>query len=430
MLFRRTLLAIVLLLCVDASCALAGELKLSPPDLSQPETIVRLPGPIEDVEVGAGGRLLLLHLKSLQQLAVFDVSLAKVVKYIPLPSNDVALAAGATKLFIGIRSEQQIKTYDLSTFKEEASTASPVGGIGKLAMGAQSIAPLFLVSERDAKKSWVIAPKTMKAKPMPWEGWRGGAWGPTDVNVSFDGSTVAVAGGGWAGIEIASIGKRQVLSSATGSYTKGTPLLAGNGSLVFTGDKKIVRRDLASEVTNIEGKPVPALDPNYSVALREYKGEASLTVFANSDPKRLFEIRDVPELNTKSRLSLEKRIMLIPAAEVLVTVGEGSEHLVLRPFDLAKSLEEANVDYLFVESSPKTSVAKGEQYKYQVVVRSRAGGVKLSLESGPENMALSESGELSWSVPRTFKNDAVSVIIQLTDNSNETAFHTFRIAVD
>lgn len=430
MIFRRTLFAIALLFWMGALFVQADELKLSPPNLSQPETIVRLPGPIEDIEVGAGGRLLILHLKSLQQLAVFDVSLAKVVKYIPLPSNDVSYAAGARKLYIGIRDDQKIRRFDLSNCKEEKSTSVPIGGIGRLAIGATSVAPLFLFSERDARKSWVIDPATMKAKPMSWEGWRGGAWGPTDASVSFDGSTIAVAGGGWAGIEIASIGKRQVTSSATGSYTRGTPLLAGNGALVFTGDQKIVRRDLASEVKTIEGTPFPALDTNYSLALRTYKGESSLTVFTNGDPKRLFEIRDIPELNTKSRLPLHQRVMLIPAAEVLVTVGEGSDHLILRPFDLAGSLEQADIDYLFVESSPGPSVVKGRRYEYQINVRSRAGNVKLSLESGPKKMALSESGELTWDVPPSFKNDSVSVIIQITDDSNQTAFHTFRIAVD
>ena len=180
----------------------------------------------------------------------------------------------------------------------------------------------------------------------------------------------------------------------------------------------------------MEGSPAPALDANYSVALRTYKEESSLAVFAHSDPKRLFEIREIPELSTKSQLPLHQRVMLIPAAEVLVTVGDGSDHLILRPFDLAKSLEQADIDYLFVESSPISSVTKGERYEYQIDVRSRAGNVRLSLESGPANMTLSEAGKLSWDVPSSFKGESGSVIIQITDDSNQTTFHTFRIAVD
>ena len=304
----KYLMTVVAAVACCLEVASADELTLTPPQLAEPETIVRLPGPIDDVEVGAGGRLLMLHLKSLQQLAVFDVSQGKVAKYIPLPSGDVSIAAGASKLFLGLHKERRLQRIDLATFKEEITVQAPVGGLGRLAMGAQADAPLFVLSEQSEKKSWVIDPKTMKSSPMQWNGWRGGAWGPTDICVSFDGSTVAVAGGGWAGIEVAAIAGRQVSSVTTGGYTRGGPLLTGNGSLVITGEGKILRRDLASEVKTIEGTPIPGLDANYSLALYRNNGEASLSVFTNGHPRRLFDLPDVPELNTPSALPLHQRV--------------------------------------------------------------------------------------------------------------------------
>ncbi len=61
---------------------------------------IRLPGPVTDIAVGAGGRILLLSIKSLKKLAVFDVNTAKVVRLMSLPSEDSLVTAGAEKFFI------------------------------------------------------------------------------------------------------------------------------------------------------------------------------------------------------------------------------------------------------------------------------------------------------------------------------------------
>src|SRR5947199_8667078 len=42
---------------------------------------VKLAGPVDATGIGGGGRLLILHLKKLQMLGVFDVATSKVVKY-------------------------------------------------------------------------------------------------------------------------------------------------------------------------------------------------------------------------------------------------------------------------------------------------------------------------------------------------------------
>lgn len=395
-----------------------------------PQTVVRVPAPIDDVVIGAGGNLLLLHLSKLRQLAVFDVKLAKVVKYIPLESNEISYAAGATKLFIGRKDEPLIQRWDLKTLELELTVDAPLGGVGKLAMGAESLTPLFLLANKEAKKSYVIDPVSMKAEPIQWEGWKGGAWGPVYINVSHDGSSVVVCGGGWAGLELAAIGDGKIQSQKTGGYCLDGALIAGNGVLVFPSKAPPFRADLTSTVPEFESVNFPAIDDSISISFAKRDGKAVLNVFGNIDTKRMFSIRDLSELNENTNLPIYKRVFLIPRARVLITIGKSSDELIVRPFDLVEALKAESVDYLFVNSAPRRSASRGEQYSYLIEVMSRKGDVRFALESGPPGMTLSSEGLLNWAVPVDFQPGDTAVIVKVVDKSQQELFHSFQLQVN
>ncbi len=42
---------------------------------------------------------------------------------------------------------------------------------------------------------------------------------------------------------------------------------------------------------------------------------------------------------------------------------------------------------------------------------------------------MSESGKISWPVPSDWEDDIVFVIVTLTSDDDQTAFHTFRLDV-
>jgi hypothetical protein len=379
------------------------------------------------VVVGGGGRFLILHLKKLQQLAVFDVSQVKVVKYLPLPTNDIEYTAGLKKMFVGLKDLKQIQRWDLTKLAVELTVAAPEGGINGMGTGANVDGPLVVVGN---KRIWLVNPSTLKGEPYPSKHWGndGSAWGPSQVQVSFDGSSVAFFGGGWAGIEVSNLIGNKVGSVHDGGYVHGHLLIAGNGSLVFPQDGGIVRSDLSSKVTGLEGQPIPGVDSAFSMMFQKGK-KASLVLFSNSDPRPLATLRDVPELAKDSKLPIWQRVHLIPRAKVLVTVGEGNDRLVLRKFDLAAELEAEGIDYLFVASAPVTSATKGGKYTYKMDVRSKKGEVKVSLQSGPKGMTVSKDGLIQWSVPGRGEEEVQTVIVEVSDGSTQTIFHTFGIRV-
>lgn len=393
-------------------------------------TTVRLPGPVTDAVVGAGGRIIVFHIKSLQQLAYFDVSQSKVIRYQPLVTNDISMAAGNAHLFLGLRPQKLIQRWNLDSGQQELSVAAPVGGIGQLAMGAKSETPLFLLSSREAKTSFLINTRTMQPSPITWKGWSNGAWGPVWMHVSFDGSTAAVCGGGWAGIDVVAIQPDAISTTASGSHTRGETLVSGNGRLIFPDQGQILIRDLEAEVKTVEGRPFPAIDPTWSLTSNKVEGNVELTIFANADPRRVATIRNLPELNQSSPLPDHKRIFLVPTQHSLVTVGPGSDHLLVREFRMEQALEDEGIDYLFVDSAPDESISAGKSWRYDLSIRSRKGNPTATLQSALDGMKLGPAGDIRWKVPRKVRSgDQFPVIVEITDDSRQIIFHTFRLSV-
>ena len=56
--------------------------------------------------------------------------------------------------------------------------------------------------------------------------------------------------------------------------------------------------------------------------------------------------------------------------------------------------------------------------------------MKFGYESGPEGMAMSPAGEITWNVPASAAGKTHSVIVLVGDDSGQELYHTFRIEVD
>ncbi|HSI34220.1 MAG TPA: putative Ig domain-containing protein [Tepidisphaeraceae bacterium] len=397
------------------------------------ESTIKLPAPVDGSAVGGSGKYLILHLRKLQQLAVIDVGEGKVLKYLPMPSGDLAITAGAEKLFVGIKDLKQIQRWDLAKLEREVTVPAPEGGIGSIAMGASAMAPL-LVAEGMEKKFWQIDPKTMRADPVPskhWAGQGGGAWGPEHVRVSFDGQTSIANGGGWAGIELGAIAGGRVTDVRSGGYVNGEALVAGNGQLVFRGPDEILRGDLESKVTGIKGTAFPAHDPAFSVAWHDDRRRddtpPTLTVFGNADPRPLVMLRGLTELAKESQLPPWERVHLFPRLKKLITIGDGGDQLLIRRYDLEEELTKSGIDFLFVESTPPSAAVRGKAYAYDIAVKSKKGGVKLELQASPPGMTLSADGKIAWTPAATFGDPTATVIVQVSDSSGQTVFHSFVI---
>jgi hypothetical protein len=182
---------------------------------------------------------------------------------------------------------------------------------------------------------------------------------------------------------------------------------------------------------------MPAVEPGYFLALpgmcnvgtyppkAQPAGEVS---FYTDDRKRLFFLRGLDELKAKSELPWEKRIHYYPRAGLLLTLGGTADRLVLRRVDLAAELEKSGADYLVVLSRPPAAKA-GKPFEYRLDVRSKKGGVKVKLETGPAGLTVTPDGRVSWAVPPKFSEAEAEALVTITDASGQEIAHTFTVAV-
>jgi hypothetical protein len=113
---------------------------------------------------------------------------------------------------------------------------------------------------------------------------------------------------------------------------------------------------------------------------------------------------------------------------MIVIIPFTNDRVHVHRFDIEEALDKSGIDYLYVTSTPPSAVARNAAFTYPLAVRSKKGGVKYKVESGPEGMQVDAKGVLTWNVPP----DAVgeqNIILTVSDASGQEIFHTFRLSV-
>lgn len=65
-----------------------------------------------------------------------------------------------------------------------------------------------------------------------------------------------------------------------------------------------------------------------------------------------------PHESSRSDLAADKRFHFIPGAQLIVAIPKANDRLLLRRFDILRTMKEGDIDYLFVASSPVTSASR------------------------------------------------------------------------
>jgi hypothetical protein len=102
----------------------------------------------------------------------------------------------------------------------------------------------------------------------------------------------------------------------------------------------------------------------------------------------------------QSPLTLDRRICFAPALDHILFVPHSNDQIVQRKFDLKAALEATGEDYLMVLSSPPTRAKGGAAWAYQLKSVAKNGPLKYELSKGPEGMAVSTDGKVTWTAPK------------------------------
>jgi WD40 repeat protein len=425
--------------------------EIKPAPLKEDKTTLKLPGSVRDVCVGGGGRFLILHLPQQRQLAIFDVNEAKIAKYLPVADDNIRFAAGMDKLLVALPDKNIIQRWDLTSFERELTAPLPVQGtVQVLLMGHASAGPLYVgmgggdgIPGNDGPRfagngSLFLNPATLKEvgyKAEPFHGMR-----PEGARASADGTVVA-GPSDWQGSVSALFRGAGIAMYHTDQASGARPMpdgrtIASNNGL-FTPELKPLGVKVAGElIPALQGGAYLAVSGGEVNVFRQDGNKMKVSVHLIGDGRPLLTLSDMEDLTpagapwevgNRGTLPLDKRVFLIPQGQLLVTIPATGDKLHLRRFDLDKALDESGIDYLVVTSQPPQGYAPGAKFSYQMVVKSKKGGVKYKLESGPDGMKVSPAGLVSWDVPANVGGEA-DVIVTVGDATGQEVFHTFKLS--
>ena len=141
------------------------------------------------------------------------------------------------------------------------------------------------------------------------------------------------------------------------------------------------------------------------------------------------ELARAGDWSRRKDLPIDRRFHWVPSANLLITIPPSNDRLVLRRLDMAKTLEQHGGDYLLVTSPATLAADAGQMFRHQIAVKSRKGSVTYVLTSGPEGMAVSPDGQVTWKVAKKDAGEEVIAILTIGDAAGQETFHTLRIRV-
>lgn len=433
---------------------------ISPASLTQERSEVRLPGSVADVCVGGGGRFLLIAMPQEKQVAVFDASQAKVVKYLAIAGDNPRIAAGMDKLFVADRSTGVIQRFSLRTFEKELTAPLPAipgrGQVDALVTGSAAAGPILVgITEKEKGRgsAMFLDPVTLKeVTPDFGEGRRFPGLTPYLARASADGRTFAIHdghGGEPHALKVITfLGTKARLAGEVWPAPASIGVPNADGSLIYTGHG-VYTPDLKAAGADQGVNALPARHGGFAIRLQpaaapsgiKAKGKAPpasiVTFHLARDDRPLARLDNVEGIHhegvsygsSQDRINHDKRVHWIPDAKLLVTIPDTNNRLCLYQIDLDAAMAKSDIDYLYVTSNPPPVAVKGSTYTYPMVVKSKKGGAKVKLESGPAGMKIGADLKLTWAVPADFDQAETNVLLTVSDATGQEIFHNFRIAV-
>jgi hypothetical protein len=258
--------------------------------------------------------------------------------------------------------------------------------------------------------------------------------------ISADGQAVAL----WAGdivrpmmYGLVRLGRKNIVTSSPDAFAfpGRWAMPSADGSLIFRSGSGIYDGDMRPRAVGaLEGMTLlPTEDPRFFLAVREGRDDSEVLICTSADRQVVFKVAGVEKMTASrartrwGRFLGEPRVHYLPSANVLITLPESNDRVVMRPLDLLEALKEAGEDYLFVLSWPNRRVAEGTELCYRMDVRSRSAPLQYKLEEGPKGMTVSADGVVRWLASRS--PQPVRVRIRVRSASGKEVQHAFDLVV-
>ncbi len=406
----------------------------------------KLPSTIHDLCLGAGGRLLIFHFHKLHLLGLFDRDQAKFIGYIPMPEDSV-FAAGLEHLIIVEKTKKLIHRWNLKTLQRERTAVlnlRPESTIAWIAMGYASKGPLCISYTHAQAVPTLFDLKTLEPRALHVEKFQKiGIHAESVVRASRDGSIFTF----WAPKEAEqrSLLLGKAFAVLHENRARGWGLVGGPNAEYIFSSGGIINLEMQKITPPPNRWFVPAVGSGtlcLSVRSQPHptnrlKDMEFVRIHVVPDPRPILLLKHAltPQRSEshnaqKQSLSYDKRLLLYPDEDLIITIPKINDRLILHRFDLDSELGKLGTDYLLVVSDPPRRARIGTIYRHTLDVRSSQGGLRFRLEAAPEGMTISPEGTIRWSVPSYVEDEKHRVVVAVTDHAEREALKTFWIRVE
>jgi len=410
---------------------------VTPATFSQKQYTLPIPATISEAKLAGGGRFLLLHLKEINKIAVFDICKSRIAKYLPAPAGEFAFAGGLTSAVVYNKEARRLERWSLIDFKLEQTSKVEIA-FDEIQMGASSRGPIYTLAGRYSDRTvGFLSLDTLQ--PLPVKSLNGRSTSSYTPRIKAYPTATASADG------------KILVSCRDGSGSCGLLSYAGGHVLQHNHDLKMPRKSAlaaladGSAVIGAHGVYSPTLiptsessTPDRSFAVAAPKGRLFLAVTPQGNWVHYgAEARTVavaPEIPLKvdlaaaygsTELRCEQRVHFIPAANIIAVLPASGSEITLIRFDFAATLKKG-AEIAYVTSEPPATAAR-DGFRYQVQTAGSAA-VRFSLAACPVGMKISDSGLITWTPPAIGPPQNETVIVRLNAGAT-TVFHSFKLSV-
>jgi len=405
-----------------------------------------LPGKLERVAMGGGGRYFIAHIPSRKSLAIFDVNQGKITKQLRLPTNQISFAAGADKLVLLIHGQRLIQRYDLETLKLELTMPVNISGQPSgVTMGCAANGPLLIKADTISQFLDLHSLQKHKRKIIsrfPLDTYsevRCSAnglvfvqWDPSSNPVGL--GIVAFDEGDMVSRDLRSGGPQEslfLLKNYGGGGASGAVLPGADGKYCYGQRAAWETKNRRAGGIDVGGPVFPEV--NGKLFVKDDKKEFS---FYSQGSKEKIVSLPMPEILKTTRIAATSRHgwkqegrYFISQANLMILVPDSRDKLFLIRANVQNLTRIANADTLVINSTPRKRARPGDVYRYQMQAVSSGKNISYSFKSCPDGMDISATGLITWSVDTAEAGKKHDVVIAVKDSNNLVRLQKFTIKV-
>ena len=410
------------------------------------ETITKTPNSITDAVVAGGGKYVILEMQAFPGLAVYDADEKKIIHTFRLASDNFLYAAGGNVVLVYYPENNLLQTWNLETFEKLKTKPNPNGAIVTYMTMGHSNGNRALIryavgtEALDRASMYFLDTTTLQEIPVKGEGNRllGHNSSYRDfIHQRTDGVMQIVSE--WATSHSPSgLGVFLLTDNSWTTvydHTSVGYIAVGDDGLIYTQSGGIYNSQL-TKIGDLPGtKLIPGIGGTLFLGITD---NGSMQVYASGSITPIGPVGDFPGLSGNSQaisgawartpFVFDRHIVFDPSHGRIILIPPEHDRVIQRDFNLEQLLEASGVNYLVVTSRPDTNVMPGETWRYKIETLSNAGGIKFTLEFGPDDMEMDDDGTLTWNVPVNHSGTE-KVVILIENEDGEATYHNFELQV-